>query len=303
MLKDSLSSFLEFLSAEQNASPNTIAAYKRDVEEFLRFMDDRDKKGLPGPKDVRNWLANLNKKGLKRTSISRKLSSLRAFFKFLFRMGQVASNPAEPVSFPIRSRPLPHNLSTAQISAMLDNIQPTGFKATRDKAILELLYSTGMRVSELTGLDIDRIDLSAEIVKVRGKGRKERIIPFGSLAKQAVENYLPERSSLLKRLNCTSEQAVFVNKNGSRLSQRTVQRMVSSVAFSAGVYSEVTPHVFRHSMATHLLEAGADLRSIQELLGHASVATTQKYTHLDMKSLREVFDKAHPRGKKRSMRD
>ena len=301
-LKDSLLSFMDFLSAERNASINTVSAYRRDIEEFLIYVSADDSMKQLTPRDVRKWLAALTKKGLKRTTISRKLSSVRAFFKYLFRMGIVDSNPAEPISFALRSRSLPRNLTVAQALDILEKIPTTGLKLMRDRAMMELLYSTGIRVSELTGLDLDSISLSPEMIKVRGKGRKERVIPFGRHAKDAIENYLEERHGLLKRLDKADEQALFVNKNGSRLSQRSVQRIVSAAALKAGIYSDVTPHVFRHTMATHLLEAGADLRSIQEILGHASVATTQKYTHLNMERLRQVFENAHPRARKKNQR-
>ena len=300
--KDSLLSFLDFLSAERNASINTISAYRRDIEEFFIYVSTKGCKAELTPRDVRKWLAALTKKGLKRTTISRKLSSVRAFFKYLFRMGMIESNPAEPISFPIRSRSLPRNLTVAQAEDILEKTPATGLKFARDRAMMELLYSTGIRVSELTGLNLDSISLSPEMIKVRGKGRKERVIPFGQHAKDAIKNYLPERHGLLKRLDKADEQAVFVNKNGSRLSPRSVQRIVSAASLKAGIYSDVTPHVFRHTMATHLLEAGADLRSIQELLGHASVATTQKYTHLNMERLRQVFENAHPRARKKEQR-
>ncbi len=299
-LLEHLPSFLDFLSAERNASGNTICAYRRDVEEFLKFAAADRPGSLPGPKDVRKWLSTLSKKGLKRTTVSRKLSSLKAFYKYLFRMGMVTTNPAEPVSFPIRSRPLPKNLTVAQAQELIEQVPCSDFQMKRNRAILELLYSTGIRVSELTGLDLDSVNLSPEMIRVRGKGRKERVVPFGMNARQTLENYLPERLNLLKRLRRHEEQAFFINKNGARLSQRGVQRIVSGAAMHAGILTDVTPHCFRHSMATHLLEAGADLRSIQELLGHASIATTQKYTHLDMKRLKEVFEQAHPRARKKS---
>lgn len=298
-LKDSLLSFLDFLSAERNASINTISAYQRDIEEFLLFVSAEGSMEELTPRLVRKWLAALVRKGLKRTTISRKLSSVRAFFKYLFRMGLADSNPAEPISFPIKSRSLPRNLTIAQATDILEKTPTAGFKFLRDRAIMELLYSTGIRVSELTGLDLVHVNLSPEMIKVRGKGRKERVIPFGRHAKDAIENYLSERHGLLKRLDKTDKQALFINKNGSRLSQRSIQRIVSTAALKAGIYSDVTPHVFRHTMATHLLEAGADLRSIQELLGHASIATTQKYTHLNMERLRRIFEKAHPRARKK----
>ncbi len=300
--KNSLLSFMDFLSAEKNASINTMAAYRRDIEEFFIYAGAEGSTKELTPRDVRKWLAALTRKGFKRTTISRKLSSVRAFFKYLFRMGILDTNPAEPISFPIRSRSLPRNLTAAQATDILEKIPTTDIKLMRDRAIMELLYSTGIRVSELTGLDLDSISLSPEMIKVRGKGRKERVIPFGRHARNAIESYLSERHGLLERLGKADEQALFVNKNGGRLSPRSVQRIVSGAALKAGIYSHVTPHVFRHTMATHLLEAGADLRSIQELLGHASVATTQKYTHLNLERLRQVFENAHPRARRKDQR-
>lgn len=294
-----LEQFIEFLQAEKNASPNTISAYRRDVRDFLLFYGAEVKKISPSPMDIRKWLAAMNKKGLKRSSISRKLSSLRTYFRFLKRIKILYHNPAEPVTFPVKSKPLPNNLTVDEMATLLKEASGQKFKGLRDRAILELLYSTGIRIGELTGLNIRDISLSPEMVKVKGKGQKERVVPFGSTARNTIEAYLPERLKVLKKTNRLEEPALFLNRSGKRLTSRSIQRLVSSLSLTAGLNSHVTPHTFRHSMATHLLEAGADLRSIQELLGHASIATTQKYTHLDIKRLSQIFDMAHPRARKK----
>ena len=295
-----LNEFVEFLMVEKDASPHTVSSYKRDIEQFLKFLEEIGSVPPIGPMDVRKWLAELSRSGLQRTSISRKLSSLRSFFKFLLRMGFVDANPAEPVGYPVRYSPLPKNLTVDEVTEIIEAPGEENFFSLRNSAILELLYSTGIRISELSSLNLSGIYFDPEMVKVRGKGKKERVVPFGGKARDAVLAYLPERYNLLKRLDRLDEEALFVNKNGSRLTQRSIQRMVSDFGLRCNVHSRVTPHTFRHSMATHLLEAGADLRSIQELLGHASVATTQKYVHLNIKRLSDIFKKAHPRACRKS---
>jgi len=291
-----LEEFKNFLFSEKNASLHTVAAYERDIKEFFHFFNEKLLLET-NSKDIRKWLLYLNKNGLKRTTISRKLSSLKSFFKFLIRAGHTNKNPAEPISFPLKSRPLPKSLTTKEIFKVLDENNRDDFIGLRDRAIKELLYSTGIRISELVGLNLDDINFDAEIIKVRGKGKKERIVPFGQKAKEALLDYLNERMILIKKKH-KEERALFLNKQAGRLSQRSVQRMVSRLGMSLSLNSKLTPHVFRHSMATHLLEQGADLRSIQKLLGHSSLSTTQVYTNLDMKSLKEIFQKAHPRAKK-----
>ncbi len=295
-----LEQFLVFLDSERNCSKNTIDAYRRDLEEFGSFLEGIKKAYHEiEPKDVRRWLMLLGKKGLKRTTISRKLSSIRSLYKFLTRSGYVRSNPAEPISFPLRMRPLPKSITINDMKKLLDNQLRNDFVGIRDQAIKEVLYSTGIRVSELTGLDMDDVIFSPEIVRVRGKGRKERIVPFGQKARESLERYLPERANLLERLHRKEEKALFINVRGGRLTQRSVQRMIQRLGWSLLTSERLTPHVFRHSMATHLLEAGADLRSIQKLLGHASVSTTQVYTSLDVARLKEIFGKAHPHGRRK----
>ncbi len=296
-----LTKFLTFLSSEKNCSPNTISSYRRDLAQFDNFLKKTGKDiDKVSAKDIRRWLMSLNKKGLKRTTVARKLSAVRSFYKFCIRSGQVSFNPAEPVLFPLKSRPLPKSLTQREMETILDSQDGNDFLTARNKAIMELLYSTGIRVSELTGLDLDDIVLSPEMVKVRGKGRKERIVPFGQKAKEALLCYSRERGALLERLKKNNEKAFFLNNRGGRLSPRTVQRIISQSGWKLPLPGAVTPHMFRHSMATHLLEAGADLRSIQKLLGHASISTTQVYTNLDITRLKQIFGSCHPRAKKKS---
>ncbi len=289
--------FKDFLFSEKNASINTVTAYERDIKSFFSFLDKKNLFDI-NPKDIRKWLLNLNKKGLKRTTISRKLSSLKSFFKYLIRAGHTNKNPAEPISFPLRSKPLPKSLTTKEVFKVLDENPRNDFIGIRDKAIIEILYSTGIRVSELVGINIDDINFNLDIIKVRGKGKKERIVPFGQKAKEALLRYMDERKILIKKACKNDEKALFLNIQAGRLSQRSIQRMIAKRGLILSIHSKLTPHVFRHSMATHLLEHGADLRSIQKLLGHSSLSTTQVYTNLDTKSLKKIFTKAHPRAKK-----
>ncbi|NPA94769.1 MAG: tyrosine recombinase XerC [Thermodesulfobacteria bacterium] len=297
---NSLNQFLSFLESEKNLSGNTITAYQKDLLEFSDFLTalKRDFTEVE-PRDVRKWLMTLSRRGLKRTSIARKLSSLRTFYKFLVRSGTVSANPAEPVTFPLRSRPLPKGLTIKEMEILLDSQPREDFIGIRDQAMLELLYSTGIRVSELTGLDLDDVSLEPEIIKVRGKGGKERIVPFGQHAKTALERYLKVRYDLLSKLKRQDEQALFLNSRGGRLTPRSVQRIVNQYGWRLTLSGNLTPHMFRHSMATHLLEMGADLRSIQKLLGHSSVSTTQIYTNLDVSRLKTVFSQCHPRARKK----
>ena len=295
-----LQQFLSYLTSERNCSLNTQEAYRRDLMHFASFMERKNKDALQAdPKDIRKWLMELGKSGLKRTSIARKLSSLRSFYKFLIRSGTLDSNPAEPINFPLKSRPLPKSLTVQDMAKLLDVEPRNDFIGIRDQAIKELLYSTGIRVSELTGLNMEDVVFSPEMIKVTGKGKKQRIVPFGQKAKEALQRYMQEREAILNRLKKTEEKALFINSRGGRLSQRSVQRMISRSGWEIAINHNLTPHVFRHSMATHLLESGADLRSIQKLLGHASVATTQVYTNLDVAKLQKIFSQCHPHSKRK----
>ncbi len=296
--KNELQAFSDFLFAERNASPHTADGYLRDIKAFLQ---DTGAANLQEIKlvHIRGWLAALRKKGMARTTLRRKLSSLNAFFRFLQREDILAINPAEGIQSPRASQELPPYLSVEQAMEMVSLKTSDDFFSVRDRAILELLYSSGIRVSELSGLDTDDISFSPEMIKVKGKGSKERIVPFGIHACEAVKNYLPLRDATLRKRRLNGVKALFINRLGSRLSSRGIQRIVEKRRLQTGIPAQVTPHAFRHSMATHLLEAGADLRSIQELLGHASLATTQKYTHLELSRLMDAYLAAHPRARKK----
>ena len=294
-----LREFLLFLRVERNASPNTIAAYEKDLTGLYRFLGDGRPASRIHKRDIRAWLAAEKRAGKTSATISRKLSAARSFFRFLVRQGLLQSNPAERIRSPKPSRNLPSYLSVDEAFNLVELRGGHDFQTCRDRAVLELLYSTGLRVSELTGLDLDGLSLSPEMVRVRGKGNKERVVPFGMEAARALKEYMPVRSHLLEKRHRPWEQAVFVNRSGTRLSPRTVQRLLARRRVETGSPTRVTPHTLRHTMATHLLESGADLRAIQDLLGHSSLATTQKYTHLDLNNLAGTYDKAHPRAKKR----
>ncbi len=295
-MKRAVQHFINYLKVERNASSNTIRAYRQDLYAFAEHAGD------PSPdeishQDIRQWLAHLRKKGLSFNSIGRKLAAIRSFFRFLVRQEVLSGNPAEGIRYPGTSKELPGYLSVDDAFSMIDSVKGTDFFSVRDKAILELLYSSGVRVNELAGLDMDTLHLHPEMIRVKGKGRKERVVPFGQKAREAIEKYLGPRKQLLNMRGRPQESALFINRLGTRLSCRSIERMIEQRRIAAGVNSPVTPHTFRHSMATHLLESGADLRSIQELLGHASISTTQKYTHLDFSRLAKIYDNAHPRAK------
>jgi integrase/recombinase XerC len=228
-------------------------------------------------------------KNTKKSSIGRKLAAIRSFFRFLLRRGEVAKNPAELIATPKKEQRLPFHLDIDQTTALMEAPESEQKYALRDRAILELLYSSGLRVSELTGLNIGEFDPTAGMVRVAGKGGKERIVPVGSRAQKALQEYLDQRNSEAAR------GAFFINTRGSRINRRSVARIVDSHVLRIAAFKRISPHTLRHTFATHMLEGGADLRAIQELLGHASLSTTQKYTHVSIDRLMEVYDKAHPK--------
>jgi integrase/recombinase XerC len=283
--------FIDFLKAEQGVSLHTLRAYTKDLTELSLFLKKKPKD--IDNLDIRSFLASLHHKKLKKSSISRKLATVRSFFKFLHREGYVKKNPAKLVSSPKVPKNLPRFLTIDEAFSLMDTPQGETFRPTRDKAILELLYSSGLRVSELTLLNIGDLDIKESLIRVKGKGRKERIVPIGSKAMEAIQNYLPERISLKKK-----SPALFLNNLGGRLTQRSVRRILLYYSRMINLKGGLSPHTLRHTFATHLLHEGADLRSIQELLGHSSLSTTQKYTHVDIRHLTEVYDKAHPMAKK-----
>lgn len=289
--------FLNYLTYERNVSPNTIEAYRDDLESFVSFLSNdyltmaRDQVDLRRIDNlaIRAYLAHLARRKLARSSVARHLSALRSFFKYLMREGKVETNPARTVATPRREKHLPAVMQPADVTALIDQPEGDGPLIVRDRAFLELLYASGLRISELVGIDLDDLELRSRLVKVHGKGSKERIVPFGSKAESALRAWLKVREA------DPDEQAVFVNYRGERISTRSVRRLFDRYARGASMKDGVSPHTMRHSFATHLLNAGADLRAIQELLGHASLSTTQKYTHLNDWQLIEVYRKSHPR--------
>lgn len=294
--------FARWLKVEKGYSDHTVENYCRDLAEFAAHA----KVAEPGRIDtplVRGFVYGLSGRN-KSTSVARKLSALRSFFRFLLRQGEIDHNPVLPIAMPRHDRYMPAFLTVDEVFALLETPGSTDTFALRDRAILEMLYSTGVRVAELVGLDLARLDLVEETVRVIGKGNKERLVPVGSPAVEAIRAYLPQRQLLAgnrgRRGRSEEKEALFLNSRGQRLTVRSVERLVSDYAGRAGIINRVTPHALRHSFATHLLEMGADLRAVQELLGHASLSTTQRYTHLNMDHLARVYDQAHPLARKNS---
>lgn len=285
--------FLHHLSVERNLSVHTVAAYRRDLRQFCTFIAEQgDAEIHPEQIDVlfvRRYLAQLHQR-CGRASISRKLSALKTFYRFLLRRGIISSSPLEVLSAPKQQKRLPQTLSAEQTGQLLDALPVDGGPlVVRDLAIFELIYSCGLRVGEVVSLNLSRIDLSQRQVRVLGKGRKERILPIGLQACRALQYYLD------KRPQPTTEDALFLNHRGGRLTARSVQRNLKQWLLRFNLPTDISPHALRHSFATHLLDAGADLRLIQELLGHESLATTQRYTQVSFSHLSGVYDRAHPR--------
>ena len=301
-----LESFRDYLQFEKNCSPHTVRNYISDLRQYLAFLTEREIKTLEVDRlTIRSWLANLQRK-IGKNSAGRKVASVRGFYRFLLREGEVSLNPMEDVSIPKAEKRLPKFFSVDDIFRLMESPSSDKQLILRDRAILELLYSSGLRVSELTNLNISDIDMKAEIIKVLGKGNKERMVPIGGKALQALIAYMdaknrrdetPGRPSG-KKDRAEACRALFLNYRGDRLTSRSVARIVEKYLRKAGIPGKGSPHTLRHSFATHLLDSGADLRGIQELLGHASLSTTQKYTHITTDKLMEVYDKAHPRAKK-----
>ena len=299
-MTNEIGDFLDYLTIERNVSPNTVTAYRDDIESFVSFLCNdyltlgRDQLDLKRVDHlaVRSYLAHLSRRKLARASVARHLSAMRTFFKFLVREGAVDANPARTVATPKREKHLPAVLQTSDIALLLEQPDASTTLGTRDLAWLELLYASGLRISELVGIDLDDIEPRTRLVKVRGTGSKERIVPFGTKAEVALRAYLAVRGELIRDIE---EQAVFVNYRGERITTRSIRRLFEGYVRDAALRAGVSPHTLRHSFATHLLNAGADLRGIQELLGHASLSTTQKYTHLNDWQLIAVYKKAHPR--------
>jgi integrase/recombinase XerC len=294
-----LDAFTRRLSLERRVSPHTLRAYQGDVCEFLEFLQAR--KRTPEAADrteVRAFLAKLAARSLKPSSVHRKLAAIRTFFDFLVETKQLDANPAKRVRSPKLERRLPRCLSAPEVERMLVQELGDDFAGRRDRAILETLYSTGVRVSELVHLKLTDVDLREGIARVLGKGRKQRLAMLGRPAREAIGSYLEVRTAVLPHARRREVKELFLNQRGSRLSDRWVCAIIDEAGRRAGVRSKISPHTLRHSFATHLLDRGADLRSVQELLGHARLATTQIYTHLTIERLKEVYERAHPHGAK-----
>ncbi|MFB3816087.1 MAG: tyrosine recombinase XerC [Candidatus Methylomirabilales bacterium] len=311
-MQTAIEEYVQYLVAERNASPHTLRNYRSDLQQFLAYLAEGNG-GAPTPDRVdalavRGFLARLHGERLARTSIARKLAALRAFFRFLCRRGRLPANPAELVQSPrVPVRTTPH-LSVDQAFQLMaagasgagrdPEASPLGrVLACRDRAILEVFYAAGLRIGELVGLDLPDLDTDAGLVRVMGKGRKERIVPVGKPALQALGDYLAVRDRLAGRAGAADPGAVFLNARGGRLTERSVSRVVLRFLLASGLGKRITPHGLRHSFATHLLSAGADLRAIQELLGHARLSTTQRYTHVGLDRVMQVYDDAHPRAR------
>lgn len=291
-LDQQIQQFALYLQVERDVSPHTLAAYRSDLAQMLTFAVREKGEGVSAH-DVdhlllRRYLAGMSKE-TRKSSIGRKLAAIRSFFRFLLRRGTIATNPAELVATPKKEQLLPFHLDIDQATALMEAPDVLQKYALRDRAILELLYSSGLRVSELTGLNIGELNLAAGMVRVTGKGGKERIVPVGSRAMEAIEEYLGRRS------DDTVNAPLFLNTRGGRINRRSVARVVDAHVTRIAAFKRISPHTLRHTFATHMLEGGADLRAIQELLGHASLSTTQKYTHVSIDRLMEVYDKAHPK--------
>ncbi len=293
--------FINHLRFERNFSEETIRSYSADLAQFSEFLDNEFE---PGKKhrakhvdilSIRSFVGYLHSARSKKSTIERKIVAIRSFFKFLCKEGLLASNPAAAINLPKKDKRLPKYLSVDEIFLFLNSPDKSTLQGKRDSAILELLYATGIRVSELVGLKLNDADFREMTIRVIGKGKKERLLPFGNKALESMKDYLLAFSAI--REKGASPDAFFLNLRGGQLTSRSVRRIVDKYIRQTSIMTKISPHSIRHSFATHLLNAGADLRSIQELLGHSSLSTTQKYTHLDAAKLMEVYDKAHPRAR------
>ncbi len=282
--------FLKYLEIEKDASENTLRAYRKDLAIFSGHVKERPEEIELN--DIREFIAQQIKSGLSKTTVSRRLATVRSFITFLYREGAITKNPARIVSSPKKTEQLPNFLPIDDMISLIEKPEGIGIIPVRDKAILELLYSSGLRVSEIAGLNVDDVDMKEGLVKVRGKGKKERLLPVGSKALDALKSYMIEKM-LFRKIG----RALFLNRRDQRLSPRGIRRIVVKYARMIGIDGPIGPHTVRHTFASHLLQGGADLRVIQELLGHASLSTTQKYTHIDIGHLIDVYDRAHPLSK------
>ena len=294
-MRQTVDRFLRYLAIERNCSELTIKSYREDLAILIEYLEDTGHHltvSAIQPVDLRRYVAALHDAGYAKSSISRRLACMRSFFKFAQREGICESNPAKPLRNPRRERKLPHFLTGAEIGKLLLTPSSSSAAGLRDRAILETLYSAGLRASELVGINQEDLDLQDGIVRVRGKGKRERLAPLGSHATKAIRRWQQVRQP-----DRESNDALFLNKFGGRLTTRSIQRMLDKYLKQSGLDLRTSPHTLRHSFATHLLDRGADIRSVQELLGHKSLVTTQIYTHVSTAGLRKIYELAHPRAR------
>jgi integrase/recombinase XerC len=294
--------FQIYLEVERNVSAHTRIAYIADIQEFTRFLHNnnfiksQDEIINVEPENIREYLSYLYRQKVKKVTVNRKVSSLRAFYKYVLRTGKIKNNPAEMIQTLKTEKYMPTFLSVDEMFELLKERDESSVLSLRNRAILEIFYSSGLRLSELAGLDLIDLDFNQKLVKVRGKGRKERIVPVGGPALKAVQEYLEKIGEIRKDTNGDIlKKPLFLNARGERITTRSIARIVNEITSKSGIGRKISPHALRHSFATHLLNAGADLRSIQELLGHESLSTTQKYTAVNINRMMEIYDKAHPR--------
>ncbi|MBL7959998.1 tyrosine recombinase XerC [bacterium] len=298
-----LDHFLRYLDAERNYSNKTISAYHIDLKEFINFVEQRfDSRSFSlkeiSKNEIRSFLGQLSRKKLEKKSIARKLSAVKSFFRYLMKNQLVDSNPSKLITTPKYEKKVPSFFTQEQVTALFDMIDTTTVEGCRDKTILELFYTSGIRLSELIRLDLRDINFSNRTISVFGKGSKQRIIPIGSKALSELENYLSVRSTVSKYSLSTDPQALFIVSSGKRITPLAVQRLVKKYLLRISDAKKLSPHVLRHSFATHLLDNGADMLAVKELLGHENLSTTQIYTHVTMDRLKNAYKKAHPRAVK-----
>ncbi|MFW5451816.1 MAG: tyrosine recombinase XerC [Methylophagaceae bacterium] len=296
-LKQDIAQFLHYLTQEKRMSSHTVTNYQRDLKRLLAFCEQQDLSNWQSIKSshIRQFIAQLNRKGLAGRSIQRSLSAIRSLYRFLIREQLADNNPAQAVQAPKVEKRLPATLDVDQMSGLLDNVQQDSVIANRDHAMMELFYSSGLRLAELASLDCRDVDFGDQLVYVTGKGNKGRVIPIGKMAITALKNWLEQR----EQWGCYDQAALFITQQGRRLGVRSIQKRLDYWGKKQGISDQVHPHRLRHAFASHMLEASGDLRAVQELLGHADISTTQIYTHVDFQHLAKVYDAAHPRARKK----
>lgn len=299
-LDEDINNFLRYLKSEKQLSPHTQQSYLQDLQKLQLFCGEVRISSITqiDAQHIRQLVAYFHRKGLSGRSLQRVLSGIRTFFNYLQKSGKVKIDPTAGIRAPKSPKPLPKTLDVDQVGQLLD-INGDGWMVTRDRAMLELFYSSGLRLSELTGLDMSDIDIRSGSVRVTGKGNKTRELPVGRFARTAIQKWLAIRSNELKeQMDKNDINALFISKQGKRINPRTVQQRLKYYSVKQGSHTPINPHMLRHSFASHLLESSSDLRAVQELLGHANISTTQVYTHLDFQHLAKVYDKAHPRAQR-----